>query len=246
MDFFDKDKTNLIISITNTILLTVIIIITVITLLKVPKNKIYVEEDTSTIEEIVELTDPISEEETISEEIIVSEQTTYKVDIKGAVKTPGVYTVNSNAIINDVINLAGGLKNNASTKYLNLSKKVTDEMVINVYTSYEISQMNATPKEECTTNSEVLTDCKNASTIVKKDSEENKDNSLIEEQNKKVSINNGTKEELMTLSGIGEAKANAIIEYRNANGPFKTLEDIINVSGIGKEAFEKIKDNIEL
>lgn len=246
MDFFDKDKTNIIISITNTILLTVIIIITVITLLKVPTNKNYVEEDKSIIEEIVEPTDPIPEE-TILEETIVPEQITYKVDIKGAVKTPGVYIVDSNAIINDVINLAGGLKNNASTKYLNLSKKVTDEMVINIYTSYEISQMNTTPKDECATNSEVLTDCKNASTIVKKDNDTNSEEvKETLEQNKKVSINNGTKEELMTLSGIGEAKANAIIEYRNANGPFKTLEDITNVSGIGKEAFEKIKDNIEL
>ena len=62
----------------------------------------------------------------------------------------------------------------------------------------------------------------------------------------KVSLNNASKDELMTLTGIGESKALAIIEYRNNNGGFKVLEDIMNVSGIGEAAYNKIKDYITL
>ena len=60
----------------------------------------------------------------------------------------------------------------------------------------------------------------------------------------KISINKASKEELMHLSGIGEAKANKIIEYRTQNGLFTTIEDIKKVSGIGEAIFAKIKDYI--
>ncbi len=60
----------------------------------------------------------------------------------------------------------------------------------------------------------------------------------------KISINIATKEELMTLTGVGESKAEAIIKYRDENGSFKDITEIKNVSGIGESAFEKIKDNI--
>ena len=63
---------------------------------------------------------------------------------------------------------------------------------------------------------------------------------------KYVSINNATKEELMTLSGIGEAKALAIISYREENGPFSRIEDLMNITGIGEKMFDKIKDYITL
>ncbi len=74
--------------------------------------------------------------------------------------------------------------------------------------------------------------------------EESKDNE--EEKDELVSINNGTKEELMTLTGIGESKAEEIIKYREEHGDFKKLEDIMNVSGIGEKAYSKIKDYIKL
>ena len=72
------------------------------------------------------------------------------------------------------------------------------------------------------------------------------DNSTSSSSNTKISLNHATKEELLTLTGIGESKANLIIEYRNQNGGFKTIEEIKNVKGIGDKMFEKIKDNITI
>ena len=69
----------------------------------------------------------------------------------------------------------------------------------------------------------------------------NEDN---EEENKLVNINTASKEELLTITGIGDSKAEAIISYREENGDFKAIEDIKNVSGIGDSLFEKIKEFI--
>lgn len=168
-----------------------------------------------------------------------------KVDIKGAIKKPGVYELDSNSIINDVIKLAGGLKTNASTKYLNLSKKILDEMVINIYTESEVKKMKE-PVDVCEVKDQDLTHCDDA-TIIVTNPDSNKDISNSNEVvDNKVSINNGTKEELMTLSGIGEVKAQAIIDYRNKNGKFSKIEDLMNVSGIGESTYNQIKDNIKL
>jgi competence protein ComEA len=116
-------------------------------------------------------------------------------------------------------------------------------------------------KEECECPTQDIIDCAGASIIEdsSNDVDDNYDNviendikeEVKEEQNteqsdNKISINVGTKEELMTLNGIGESKALAIIAYREKNGSFKTLEDIMNVSGIGEAAFSKIKDYIKL
>ena len=72
------------------------------------------------------------------------------------------------------------------------------------------------------------------------------DNSKVEEDKTLVSINTATKEELMTLPGIGESKADNIIKYREEHGKFEHLEDIKKVSGIGDSAYSKIKDLIKL
>ena len=70
--------------------------------------------------------------------------------------------------------------------------------------------------------------------------------SVNNKSDNKVSLNNATLEELMTLSGIGESKAKAIIKYREEENVFKSIEDIMNISGIGTSLFEKIKDNITI
>ncbi len=190
------------------------------------------------------LSDTLVEEK---EDDVTIEDTEIIVDVKGAVKNPGIYKLSSTSRISDAISLAGGLKSNASTKYLNLSKKITDEMVIYVYTTTQIKNMNIVSQvqEECSCSTSDISSCAGSNIITNGDDSNNEDVS-DNKSNNKVSINNGSKEELMTISGIGESKALAIIEYRNTNNGFKTLEDIMNVSGIGEALYNKIKDNITL
>lgn len=174
----------------------------------------------------------------------------FYVEIKGAVNSPGVFKVTSDNIINDVISMAGGLKNNAYTKNINLSKRVSKEMVVYVYTNYEYSLL-ITKEEtyECNCPKQDISICtdKGASIIT---SDENKPeelpNSNSEVENSKVNINNATKEMLTSLSGIGDAKAQKIIDYRNENGLFKSIEDIKNVTGISEKIFEQIKEFITI
>jgi competence protein ComEA len=180
-----------------------------------------------------------SEDVSASEiEVSVSSNTTTNstntvfVDVKGAVKNPGVYEVSSNAIVDDCIKLAGGITSSGTTKNINLSKKVYDEMVIYVFKK---SELTTTAVNEIACTTEVIQNdvCLNTTTS----STTNESISTL------VNINTATKEELMTLSGVGESKALAIIEYRKTN-TFKTIEDIKNVSGIGDAMYEKIKDSI--
>lgn len=162
-----------------------------------------------------------------------------KVDIKGQIVNPGIYSVSSSARVIDVIEQAGGLTTNANTTVINLSKKVIDEMVIIIYSNDEVNDFKKTKELE----QQVQTQC------IQKD-----ENSLVNdacittntETSSKVSINNASIQELQNLPGIGEAKAKDIITYREQNGPFKSIEDIKNVSGIGESLFAKIKDYITL
>lgn len=168
--------------------------------------------------------------------------TKVKVDIKGAIAKPGVYEVNSDYRVIDVIKLAGGLKSNANTNYINLSSKVTDEMVIWIYTTKEISdfklQQSSTQYmiEKCNCPVVDNTTCLNS----------NKSSNDSKGQNSIININTATLDELTTLDGIGESKAKSIIEYRTKNGPFKNIQEIMNVSGIGESAYNKIKERIEV
>lgn len=157
--------------------------------------------------------------EEASEEVLV--------DIKGAVKKPGVYKLSKNSIVNDVIKLAGGLKSGATTDDINLSKAIYNEMVIYISTKSELKEKQ-----------------NNTSNIPSNTSETKVDNICVNQS--KVNINSATVDELTTLNGIGEAKAIKIIDYRNTNGLFKSIEDIKNVSGIGEAFYEKIKDNITI
>lgn len=160
-----------------------------------------------------------------------SEDKKIVVDIKGMVASPGVYEVSSTARVNDVITMAGGLIDGADTSLINLAKIVVDEMTIIVYSKEEVTEK--LKEEICVCECPLITNdaCINdsASSV--------KEGSLI-------NINTATKEELMTISGIGETKADDIIKYRESNGNFKSIDEIKNVSGIGDSLFEKIKDYI--
>ena len=165
------------------------------------------------------------------------------VDIKGEVKNPGVYEVDKDYTIYQAIEKAGGLTKLANTDYINLSKRVTDSMAIIIYSQKEINAMKKDEqiKYQIKVEEKTCPDNLNDACLNKKES-----SSKTETKTDKVSLNKGTKEDFMTLSSIGESKAQAIIEYREKNGDFKKIEDIKNVSGIGDSIYEKIKDNLTL
>ena len=233
MDFFDEKK-NIIIF----ILILIIILLCIISL--VFNSLIYRNTINKKVERNIIENGKIFKSSDVKLE---SDSNEVYVDIKGAIVNPGVYKVDSNSIINDVISVAGGLKKNGSTKNINLSKKVKDEMVIYIYTKFELNNVSSI-KDECICNDSVISNCldNNYSLIVTNEQQE--DSVIINDG--KVSINTGSLEDLMTLNGIGESKAKAIIEYREKNGLFKTIEEIMNVSGIGDAAYQKIKDTIKL
>lgn len=164
-------------------------------------------------------------------------QILYKVDIKGEINNPGIYSMSKGERVIDVIEKAGGLTENANTSPINLSKKVIDEMVIIIYSNIEVKNFKETKIQEQTLQEKCL----------QKDESSLKNDACIEESKNiptKISINKATIEELMTLTGIGESKAKDIINYRQTNGEFKTIEELKNVPGIGESIFAKIKENI--
>lgn len=162
-----------------------------------------------------------------------------KLNIKGAVVNPGVYSFNEGERVIDAINKSGGLLENADTSVINLSKNLFDEMVIVVYTVDEVNAM----KGKNILIQYVEKEC-NCPTLSNDACLSN--DSVKESDSSKISINNASVEELTKLSGIGESKAKSIVEYRNEHGLFSSIDEILNVSGIGEALFEKIKDNITI
>lgn len=184
------------------------------------------------------ITDVLAET-TSTTSAVKEESTKLYFDIKGSVKKPGVYDFTQGDKIIDAINKAGGLTKNATTNNLNLSKKLTNEMVIYVFSKNELTTTKAlepvSNASECKCETIEINNCVDKNTT----NESNKDTVPA-----KININTDNKERLMTISGIGSSKADAIIEFRTKNGNFKTTEDIMNVSGISKTIYDKIKDII--
>lgn len=173
------------------------------------------------------------------------EEVYYQVDIKGEVINPGIYTVKEGSRVIDVIRLAGDLTEVADTSVLNLSKKVKDEMVIIVYSYDEVENFTATKEKEeieqeaCLSQNGIQNDA-----CIKDSTDDTSSSSVV--ISGKVSLNTATLDELMTLPGIGEAKAQAIIEYREEVGAFQNIEELKEVSGIGDAIFDQIKENITI
>ena len=144
------------------------------------------------------INDQISLVDDVDTTVVNEASDEFYVDIKGSVKKPGVYKANENMIVNDLIKLAGGLTKNAYTKNINLASKLKEGMVIYVYSKNEVTTTTITTK--------ILNDV---------------EYSVPTESNNpvsgKVNINTASLEELLTLTGVGESKARAIIEYRSTN-----------------------------
>ena len=147
---------------------------------------------------------------------VEKEAITMMADIKGAVVNPGVYQIKEGERVVDLIELAGGLQQDADTAAINFALHVHDEMAIYVPRIGEVID-SFLPSQ------------------------------LGESAGKgTVNLNSAQSSELQTLPGIGPAKAEAIIEHRETNGPFKSIEDLKNISGIGDKTFEKLKDLISV
>ena len=157
------------------------------------------------------------------------EVSNWYVEVKGAVKKPGVFNVSEGIIVNDVIKMAGGFNKNAYTNNINLSKKVSDELVIYVYTKSEYQKSVSV-----------------SNNVINKPNDITSGDIVVTPSEGKININTASLDELSKLPGLGEKKAQTIIEYRNTNGLFKAIEDITNVSGIGTATYEKLKELITI
>lgn len=164
------------------------------------------------------LEDMESERETeTSDEEQETEKKIIYVYVCGQVEKPGVYTLLEGSRIYDVFELAGGLTEEADADYWNQARLLKDGEMIYVPSKGEVTEHLFEQDITGKTN-----------------------------ESDKVNINTASKEELMTLPGIGETKALAILAYRQENGPFSSLEELKQVEGIKDAVFSKVKGHIEI
>ena len=158
--------------------------------------------------------DSVSENEVKKEEPV--EQDLITVDVKGAVKAPGIYDLPVGSRVNDAVQKAGGLTEQADSKSLNLAQKVSDEALVYVPTKGEESASQQAGSGAPSSTS----------------------------KDKKVNLNKASLEELKQVKGLGGKRAQDIIDHREANGKFKSVDELKKVSGIGAKTIEKLKDYV--
>lgn len=189
-----------------------------------------------------EMSDLQVEEGNIENNQSIKEEKKIKVHISGAIKNEGVFELDENSRIIDVIQQAGGLTEQSYTKYINLAEMLEDGSKIYIPTKEEIENQEKQNEEQ--ENKKDIETFKNTITI--NQNENNQKYKSTNQKIEKININTATQEELDSLPGVGASTANKILNYRKENGKFKTKEDIKNVSGIGESKFNKIKDLIEV
>ena len=151
------------------------------------------------------------------EEEDIHENQSIMIHISGQIYSPGIIELNSGSRLIDAVNLAGGLKKDADLDRINLAKRLLDEEKIYIPKIGEEDTPIEIPNQTIASNSGGV--------------------------ESKIDINICTKEELITLPGIGEVLAGRILDYREEN-LFKTIDDIKNVSGIGEKKYDSIKELI--
>lgn len=151
--------------------------------------------------------DKKQKEESVKQDLIT-------VDVKGAVKAPGIYDLPVGSRINDAVQKAGGLTDNADSKSINLAQKISDETLVYVPTREEVT------------------------------SQETPSSSSNSKGNKKVNLNKASLEELKQVKGLGAKRAQDIIDHRDSNGKFKSVDDLKKISGFGAKTIEKLKDYV--
>lgn len=156
------------------------------------------------------------------------------VHIVGEVKSPGVYELAEGSRVFQAVEAAGGLTGEAAEDYINLAETISDGMKLAVPSKQEI--------EEAKTKGEIADGA--AGMAAAGGVTGGSGGSTASAGKSQVNLNTASKEELMTLRGIGQARAEDIIRYREEHGGFRAIEDIMKVSGIKEAAFQKIKDDI--
>ena len=165
------------------------------------------------------------------------------VHVSGAVNKEGIVELEENSRISDAIDKAEGLKENADTKNINLAFKLEDGMKIYIPTIEESREQNEQngQSQNQTLMDETSKYVTSSSGVVQ---EEQTNGQSEQKKNEKININTATQTELETLPGIGPSTSLKIINYREENGKFKSIEEIKEVSGIGDAKYENIKDLI--
>lgn len=153
-------------------------------------------------------------------------ETLIYVHVCGQVKEPGVYSLKEGSRLYEAIEMAGGVTENGVCDALNLAVVLEDGMRIMVPDTEQAKQWVDTENAPAGSLGMTVKDTSDAGTAGK------------------VNLNRASVQELMTLNGIGQSRAEAIVRYREEIGSFQTIEDVMNVSGIKENAFNKIKDNI--
>ena len=164
--------------------------------------------------EVAAVSKDSSTEKEVKEEPL--EQDLITVDVKGAVKAPGIYDLPVGSRVNDAVQKAGGLTEQADSKSLNLAQKVSDEALVYVPIKGEeaASQQTGSGTDSSTSKA------------------------------KKVNLNKASLEELKQVKGLGGKRAQDIIDHRESNGKFKSVDELKKVSGIGAKTIEKLKDYV--
>lgn len=169
-----------------------------------------------------------------TENIETNDSQSFVVYVSGYVNNPGVYELSAGSRVIDAIDAAGGYSKEAYDNYLNLASLISDGQMIYVPSEEEVSQGNV----------ESIAGNGGTSGIGVNGNGGNSGSNGTGNSGGLVNINSASKEELMTLPGIGESKADKIIAYREENGRFSTPEGIMEISGIKDGLYNKIKDKI--
>lgn len=179
-------------------------------------QNIFVDEEDSA-KESLEVNTDYNTKDNKEEKISTKSTKMIVVEIKGEVVNPDVYEISEGSIIRDLITKAGGLTNEANIDKINRADKLRDNQLIVI------------PNKDDLANTNNNISINNASSVSEDDV---------------ININTATLEELQKINGVGEVKAKSIIEYREKNGGFKSIDEMKNIEGIGDKTFEKMKDKI--
>ncbi|PWG00677.1 helix-hairpin-helix domain-containing protein [Levilactobacillus bambusae] len=157
------------------------------------------------------------------------------VDVKGAVKHPGLYEVRDDMRVMDAIQLAGGCTRSADQKHLNLAQRLTDQQVVYVPIKGEVKGPPAGQQNTADTKPSSV-----SSSTASQSGQTSSGSGAT------VNLNQATKEQLMTINGVGDKKADKIIEYRQQHGSFKSVDDLKDVPGFGEKTVANLRSHLSV